>query len=342
MTFTCEHCGRRLSVPDGQAGKKGRCPQCKKTVTVPAAGVEEPVVQTVAVVHEPPEPATTSLRDSLLFDMPPRDTANGETSEEVQEKLRAIQGDYTLGGQHKPQKRPLPWVIDVFLYPMTKLGLIILLLCSGIPFALRPLLIFSQDLTAAFVPGLFLLIPLFFAHWGSLLLAGLYINWYVAECIRDSAAGSVRAIDTTATTPGFGELLGQSLTVLACGGAYLGPAFLYTQNHDTDVIFWTLFGVGGFLFPMALLAVTMFESFRALSPVLVVTSVFSALTPYCLLAAFCCAACLLPLRLTRLWFNDSWPLGYVYVFLTFYAAIVLAHLVGRFYWKYEERLHWDT
>jgi len=30
------------------------------------------------------------------------------------------------------------------------------------------------------------------------------------------------------------------------------------------------------------------------------------------------------------------------VFATFYLALVLAHLIGRFYWKYEERLNWDT
>jgi phage FluMu protein Com len=341
MTFTCEHCGRRLTVADGQAGKKGRCPQCKKVLTVPLAVAAQVLTQIESLVPEVEERAKPSPRNPLLFDMPPAD-ASPQTPTQAQEELQTLRDNYLLKGQNGPRKRPLPWMIDVFLYPVTKLGLLILLLCGGIPFALRPLVIFSQDLTAAFMPGLFLLIPLFFAHWGSLLLAGLYINWYVAECIRDSAAGSVRAVDTTATTPGFGELFGQSLTVLACAGAYLGPAFLYAQNHDADPIFWTLFGVGGFLFPMALLAVTMFESLRALSPVLVVTSVFSAFIPYCLLATFCCAACLLPLQLTRLWFNNSWPLEYGYLFLTFYAAVVLAHLVGRFYWKYEERLRWDA
>jgi hypothetical protein len=40
ITFTCEKCQSRMTVPDNLAGKRGRCSKCKEPVTVP--GVESP------------------------------------------------------------------------------------------------------------------------------------------------------------------------------------------------------------------------------------------------------------------------------------------------------------
>jgi len=34
--FTCEHCQKSVRVDDRYGGKKGRCPHCKETVTIPA------------------------------------------------------------------------------------------------------------------------------------------------------------------------------------------------------------------------------------------------------------------------------------------------------------------
>ncbi len=34
--FTCEHCHKSVRVDDRYGGKKGRCPHCKETVTIPA------------------------------------------------------------------------------------------------------------------------------------------------------------------------------------------------------------------------------------------------------------------------------------------------------------------
>ena len=326
----------------GQAGRKGQCPHCKKTVTIPATVPEEAVAQTGVAGDQPVAPKA-SPRNPLLFDIPPADVAEAaQTEEQAAERLRDLRSAYVLKEHEEPPERPLPWVIDIFLYPMNKLGLIILLLSAGIPFALRPLLRLSRELTLAFPPALLLWVPLMIIHWGALLLSLLYINWYIAECIRDSAAGGIRAVDTTATTPGFIELIGQSLTVLACGAACLGPAILYTRNHDNAAVFWILYGVGGFLFPMALLAVTMFESLRALNPILLLPSVFSTLVPYCLLALFCYGFYRLPPLMIRYLFSDLWILGYLLLFATFYLALVLAHLVGRLYRRNQERLNWDT
>jgi hypothetical protein len=50
ITFTCPHCRQTLTVPEGSAGKKGKCPQCGNLVDIPAASTAEPFAP-------PPEPA---------------------------------------------------------------------------------------------------------------------------------------------------------------------------------------------------------------------------------------------------------------------------------------------
>lgn len=343
MKFCCENCGRLLSVPGGQAGKRVRCPHCKKPVTVPATVPEEPVAQPAAVGGKNVAPSTPSPRDPRLFDIPPSDVADpAEAAEKSAERLRELRSNYVLSEQREPPTRPLPWVLDIFLYPLNKLTLTILLLSAGIPMVLRPMLIVCRDLTLAFLPAIILWVVFILLHWGAVLMGLLYINWYATECVRDSAAGQIRAVDTTAQTPGVGELVGQFLTVLACVAVYIGPAFYYAHDHGYGVVFWVLYGLGGFLLPMALLAVTMFESLRALNPTLLLPSVFSTLAPYCLLTAVCYALYQLPLLVVRYLFSKTWILGYLLLFLAFYLVLVLAHVVGRFYWRNRDRLNWDT
>ncbi len=341
MKFSCEHCGRLLSVPGGQAGKKGRCPRCKKTVTIPATVAEEAVAPTESGLSESAVSATSSPRDPLLFDVPPADVAP-QTADEACERLRAMGGAYLLKQREEPPERPLPWIIDIFLYPLNKPGLMVLLIGVGLPLFVRLLVKLSLALMVVFGPALILYVLFIVLHWAALLISLLYVNWYVAECIRDSAAGGIRAVDTAASTPGFGELFGRSLTVLICAAACMVPAILYAHSHGTDAIFWVLYGVGGFLFPMALLAVTMFESLRALNPLLLLGSIFSAFLPYCALVVFCLPACLLVLLPARYLLGELWFLSYPLLLLAYYHLLVLAHVVGRFYWKSQEGLNWDT
>lgn len=341
MRFSCEHCGRLLSVPGGQAGRKGQCPRCKKTVTIPATLAEEAVTQTDPVLSETVVPPKSSARDPLLFDVPPADVTP-QTAEEAYEKLRALGGEYLLRKREEPPKRPLPWIIDIFLYPLSKSGLMILLIGVGLPLFVRVLAKLGGALSLAFPAALILWVPLIVLHWVALLMSLLYTNWYVAECIRDSASGGIRAVDTTGSTPGFAELFAQALTVLVCAAACMAPAILYARSYGSDTIFWILYGVGGFLFPMALLEVTMSETFRALNPVLLLGSMFSTLLPYFALAAFCYTFWLFPSRVIRHILGESWILAYLFLFLSFYQALVLAHLVGRFCLRNEEKLNWDA
>ncbi len=344
MKFACEHCGRLLTVDSRQAGRKGRCPECKRSVNIPVSVPEEVASPTGPSLAETPAPARLSPRDSLLLDLPPADTtAELRAAEQAQERLKASQAGYLLGEQQAPPTRPLPWIVDIFLYPLNKPGMLILTLSTGIPLILRMLASFGQALALAFGPALILFVLFWMLHWTVLVVFVLYVNWYVVECVRDSASGGIRAMNTTDLTPGFAELFWQALTSFACGVACMAPAiFCAAYVGSSGPLFWFLYGLGGFLFPMALLAVTLFESLRALNPVLVLGSIAGTFLPYCLLAAFCCVLCLLVPGTYRQLFGEQWYLGYGLLFLSFYLLLVLAHVVGRFGWKYEQRLNWDV
>jgi hypothetical protein len=79
-----------------------------------------------------------------------------------------------------------------------------------------------------------------------------------------------------------------------------------------------------------------------LNPILLLGSVFSTFLPYCLLAVFCSALCLLVPVAFRCLIGDLWYFGYALLFLAFYLLLVLAHTIGCFYRKNEERLNWDA
>ncbi len=296
----------------------------------------------------PAQPGHKSpFHDVLLLDTPRIEAAAPAVAaqsdaETAYQALQALQGGRLFKQDDEPPRRKLPWPIDIFLYPFNRAGLTILVLCAGLPFLVRVILRFCMYLSAAFPPMLVFWVMFIVFHYFSLVLSLLYMNWYVCECIRDSAAGGIRAADTTATTPGLGELFGQSLRVIVAAAACLAPALIYLhQTRSLDRLFWTLYGTGGFFFPMALLAVVMFEGLRGLNPLLLAGSILSTLLRYCALVPFCYVLCLL-LPVAGYFLFKVWILAYVLLFLAFYQLLILAHLLGRFHWNNRERLNWDA
>jgi hypothetical protein len=93
-------------------------------------------------------------------------------------------------GEQVP-KRSLPWIIDIFLYPISLPGLTILAIIIVVPL----LIDIAVVLLGPF--GFFIGIPGLIVK----IIIGGYVYWYFGECIRDSAAGGVRAPETMAKTP---------------------------------------------------------------------------------------------------------------------------------------------
>lgn len=341
IRFKCPHCGSRLSVPADRAGRRGKCPRCKQALKVPEA--PEPPVVGVSEKSGSPEPALIPpALDLALLDVPPTGTQETypDESQETYEQLRGMQGRYLLKDHEEPPERKLPWIIDIFLYPFNVSGLTMLGVTVGVPLLLRVLVYVLMACTALFPPAMVFWVLAIVVCWGGSFVLLLYMNWYACECIRDSARGAIRAPDTTAITPGLGDIFGRTFRVLLCVLVCVAPAVIYLiQTHQFDPVFWTLLGVGGFFLPMALLAVTMFESLAGLNPLLLVGSILSTFVPYCLLVPFCYTLIVL-FPYAAYFVKEIGLPGYVVLFATYCLWLVLAHLLGRFYWKYEERLNW--
>lgn len=335
IKFYCKNCGQKIRVPQIHAGKKGKCPKCKNTIVVPK-------IQTTSSVTEQSNSEDTktssksSTYDLALLAMPPRDkiqdlppTPSGisEKATEYNQELEEEPPEDT----DSPAERKLPWFIDIFLYPISTAGLITL----GIIILIPLLINIAVGLLGPF--GILILLPGFLINF----IIGLYFYWYIAECIRDSAKGGIRAPETMANAPGLSELLGQWFRLLICLLLFVGPmGYYFVKTHRIDAIFWSLLAYAVFFLPMGLLAVTLFDSLRGLNPLLLIGSIFSAFFTYCGLVLILGAVALSIIVLRRT-LSGKWA-AFLSGFFVMYILLVVAHLLGRFYWRYQEKLNWEV
>ena len=352
MKFHCESCGKEIRVPGTYAGKKGRCPACKVVLTVPTPRPQTDDSKTR-------EPATAEaapknpLGDLTFLDVPEADRAESEPapapepdhSDEAYEQFRKLHGGLAGYESSEVQDRKFPWIVDIFLYPFNTKGMGIILMCVGIPLMLRGVTKTLAILTLYFPPLLVFFVLFIIFHWGSLLLLTLYVCWYWYECILDSASGGIRAPETAGITPGVGEILRQSFRTFACLCYSMLPAVVYagySQRYD-DPICWLLCGFGFFLLPMIILAVAVFDSLLVANPFLVLGSTFSTFFQYSGVVLFCPGPLLLMLLALGFVLSPGlWPLAYLFLLLSFYLGLILAHVMGRFFWKYRDKLNWEV
>ncbi len=122
------------------------------------------------------------------------------------------------------------------------------------------------------------------------------------------------------------------------------------MSRSRDIL-WSLLTYGIFFFPMGALAVIMFDSVNGLNPVLLIRSIFSTLVQYCGLVILfyglsilfaIVRALMVPIMAQR---GVISYMFFAYIFFhifTIYALLILGHLLGRFYWQYQEKLNWDV
>jgi hypothetical protein len=320
IKFCCENCGQKISVPEIHAGKKGKCPKCKSIVVVPTLK-QIPAQKAEASVQPGKEDGVFEKRLEI-----PREPESKTQAEETEPSCR----------------RTLPWIIDIFLYPTSTPGLIMLGIFVGVPLVIRIVLMLLTVPTLKFPPMLVLGLLIGTLGWIIKFIIVLYMYWYFCECIRDSAAGSLRAPETLANTPGLGDMFGQCLRILGCFIVFFAPMLIYDlYAGKTDTVFWALLGYAIFFFPMGLLAVVMFDSLRGLNPILLIGSIFSTFLQYCaLVILYYGLAGLFRIIVSRL--PQSLIPSFVLSAVSIYSMMILAHLLGRFYWRYQEKLNWEV
>jgi DNA-directed RNA polymerase subunit RPC12/RpoP len=375
IDFRCEKCGQKISIPEGQAGTRGKCPKCKHLVVVPkhaqhtgpdgSSHLVSFVCSMCDQEIQVPESSRGKLIECPLCGCyvealseeipaervriplePPKAGAVSAKSHEEPQKLRS---DEALEEDQPAGKRKLPWIVDTFLYPISRGGLstigIILLLTLLTDFAAAGLLVCCG--CVGWILGLVIRIIISYS----------YMYWYFTECVRDSATGGLRAPVVLASMPGLGAMIWHFLRIFACYAFTLGPVTFYwgytyySGIERNNVILLALLTYGMFFFPMGILAVVMFDSVNGLKPTLLVRSIASTFFHYCgLVILFYGLGILFDILCGRIRLISiqsglfSWLfLAYIFskIFLIYF-LIISGYLLGRFFYRYEDKLYWEV
>ncbi|MGD8787719.1 MAG: hypothetical protein PVJ60_09870, partial [Phycisphaerales bacterium] len=166
--------------------------------------------------------------------------------------------------------------------------------------------------------------------------------WYIAECVRDSAGGWVRAPQGFGGLPAMSDMFEQTMNTMGCLLAFFGPFVFYMLTaRQANVIFWLLLIFAVLFFPMGLLSVVMHDSARGLSPGLLINSIRKTFWPYLGLILILVIPLIL-IGLIAIEVSDSLIAGFIFSAVIIYMALIGAHLLGRFYWRYQDKLDWEV
>jgi hypothetical protein len=243
-------------------------------------------------------------------------------------------------------ERKLPWLIDIFLYPLSASGIIHLAIFLFIPLLIKKLILSFIDYYGVVSLVLYML------------LIG-YIFYYLGHCVFSSSKGGYRAPDISIyNTPDRSELISQLFLMFGSVAVCFCPtAVYYIFTQRTGLVFWMLGACGAFFFPMVLLSAVMFDSVSALNPILIIGSIFKTFFPYCGLVLFFGLPILLAVLIISNLPQPRTLMGVVnYIFLVLnyllgtafiyqkiafiYLSMIAAHLLGRFYWWHKDKLGW--
>ena len=360
IKFRCEHCGQKFNVHKNNAGKKGKCPKCKKIIVIPKQIEHSHPNKSIHSINftcsmceqliKVPESSSGKLigcpHCDCYVEVPLEKKGKASTqiikedtaTDLTQEELQKLGGEVRVDESKQIEERKLPWPMDIFLYPTSTSGMIHIVI-----FVILPILI---DLLDRYILSLA-------HHYGSLFAMLLYILlvgymfYYFAECIRDSAVGGLRAPETLANAPGKDDMIEKFVSLLACYAFFLGPVIFYRgytyfyEIETNSIIFLLLYAYGIFFWPMGLLAVVMFNSINGLNPILLICSILSTFFQYFMLTIFI-------FILGFIFIAIGWILpqarfiGYALNAVQIYLAMILAHILGRFYWRNQEKLNWEV
>ena len=335
IEFYCEYCGQKISAPKVHSGKKFRCPKCRNSVDVPQAGSTGPAADQSNGVESQNALKYSNYDLTLLNIREKVEIRNlADSQSDVSEESGGVKQD---SGEKKKQvenaaKRKFPWLIDIFLYPFSSPGLKNLAIFVGLP-PLMFVLLFI-------LPGM--LVCLFsIARLVVNCLIILYMFWYFAECIRDSADGWVRAPQGMGALPDMSDLLRQMMHAIGCLMFFLVPAVIYIGiTGRIDNYFLLLLGIAVFFYPIGFLSVILFDSVSGFNPRVLARSIYNTFFPYLGLIFLYVFFAWLIWRMLLVG-QDSILRIFVMRFVVFYTAFIVAHLTGRFYWRYREKLQWN-
>ena len=338
VDFNCESCGQRISVPQSHAGRKAKCPKCESTFIVPQIQTPSSTAQQSNSTDVKTRSVDSAGRLTLLdvpqeYKIKDQPANQSGVAEGAIEQEQESEGESAAEETESVGQRKLPWPIDIFLYPISVSGMVHLAILSFLPRMLLPLA----------NPSYWLYPPIF--GLGFLVIFLGYLLYCLSDCIRDSANGGRRApnlIISLDVLLNAGELISSVWNAFVCIAVCLGPLLAYSiLARQTDLIFWLLVTYGVLFLPMLLLGTVLFDSLRALNPILIIASMSGVLLPYCgLILLFFAVSALVAIIMALL--PPSRLIGYSLSAVCIYLMMVQAHLLGRFYWRHQEKLNWEV
>jgi len=345
IEFQCDNCGRKFSVPEDQAGKKGKCPKCKNVVFIPDVQKSD-IVPKQNNSGESQNGPRYSTFDLTLLEVPQLDEAQEKRTVESGNAAGPTGKITQSSEQYEDEsgtERRFPWLIDIFLYPANRSGLVIL----GIIITIRWFsIIVIRSLgfsTPSLSPMVVIVIPLLCISIIVRVILYMFFYWYLCECIRDSAEGGIRAPETIGKTPGLGEMLWLLLRSCVCFAVFAAPVLgYYLSTRRINVVFWAFFAYALLFLPMSFLSFVMFDSLSSsLNPVFLVGSIHSTFLPYCAMIMVFLTAGFFIITIVR---DIDFTLirKFIIHFSMMYLLMVTAHLLGWFYNRYRQQLNWNV
>jgi hypothetical protein len=331
IELACWFCGQKLRVPEKLAGTEGRCPKCKGILHIPAPSADRDEVSAgdrgeIKLKY----PADGSLK------------VGSPQADEMPIDVTIFQQTSVLGEPEPPPERRLPWLVDIFAYPFNLPGLYAFGIIVGIPllfsFTATVLRISMAVSTIFMIPYVMTLI----IGWLVRIVILFYAFWFICECISDSCEGQIRVPETIGRTPGLGEIFFTSLKVQFALLLCMLPVIIHVVvTRSNDLILRSLVIAGLTYYPMALLAIVRFDTMYGMNPALVLGSILSTIFHYCgLLIFFFGGAYLMKKAFSYMLERNA--ASFLFEALALYAFLVGAHLLGRFYFRLQDRLNWDA
>lgn len=327
VRFSCENCGYKSTVSEDYSGKNIRCPNCYCIIFIEKAdSIQQAENGTKYSAYD--SSFLNIQEQNLLKHRQRQEYIASEQAYEAQEEMEEEPPEET----DPAARRKAPWLIDIFLYPFNKPGLKHLAIFILVPFLF--------DIIEDSLPS-----PLDFvfsvANFIVKILIFLYLYWYLAESVRESAYGWVRAPQGFGGLPTIRDMLKQVINIIGCLAFFLGPFALYAMSAGMNITSWILLGLAVFLYPMGLLSVLMQQSVDFLKLRRFTKSISNTFYPYLGLVIFFVIQILL-IRMIPAQERESILYNTIFSFVIIYIALIDAHLLGWFYWKYQHKLNWDV
>ncbi|UCD51410.1 MAG: hypothetical protein JSW27_02020 [Phycisphaerales bacterium] len=356
-------------MPDTKVGKKGRCPRCREVLTVPGPDTKPQRVPLDGRLLDLPEPAQEDQTETTYEQLRAAFGGRIMEREELPERKYPWMVDIFLYPLNRSALATLLICAGVpfFLRLVAQFLMIVMS-------AIQIMIIFWVISIWVHWVGLLLLVT--YAYWyfcqcirdsaegqirapetlaetpglAELLGQNLKLIFCSALCLVPAIIHWGQAGDINQVPWILGGAGNFFLTMVLpvevirhmAGAEQIIP--LVGSTREADPAFWVLWGAGNFVFPMVLLSQVMHESFfSALNPIRIVRSIFRTFFQYIGLALVCGV---LSFPLSMIYFlilsPPHWHLAYALLALAFYQMLIMAHLLGRFYFKYDEKLYWDT